>query len=98
MRRLGYQDRSQTSGSGFWYPKFGIYYVTSNGCSGKVEGVHERGIRVRVRVRVRVGVSVRVRVRMKVKKGSGKRVSNPRPAAWEAAALPTELLPLVAEI
>lgn len=24
---------------------------------------------------------------------SGKRVSNPRPAAWEAAALPTELLP-----
>src|SRR5690606_16737259 len=98
MRRLGYQDRSQTSGSGFCYPKFGIYYVTSNGCSGKVEGVHERGIRVRVRVRVRVGGSVRVRVRMKVKKGSGQRVSNPRPAAWEAAALPTELLPLVAEI
>src|SRR5690606_15710735 len=26
---------------------------------------------------------------------SGKRVSNPRPAAWEAAALPTELLPLI---
>ncbi len=26
---------------------------------------------------------------------SGKWVSNPRPAAWEAAALPTELLPLV---
>ncbi len=26
---------------------------------------------------------------------SGKRVSNPRPAAWEAAALPTELLPLL---
>jgi hypothetical protein len=25
---------------------------------------------------------------------SGKRGSNPRPAAWEAAALPTELLPL----
>ncbi len=25
---------------------------------------------------------------------SGKWVSNPRPAAWEAAALPTELLPL----
>ena len=24
---------------------------------------------------------------------SGKRGSNPRPAAWEAAALPTELLP-----
>src|SRR6201981_3689122 len=26
---------------------------------------------------------------------SGKRVSNPRPSAWEADALPTELLPLV---
>ena len=26
---------------------------------------------------------------------SGKRGSNPRPAAWEAAALPTELLPLL---
>ncbi len=26
---------------------------------------------------------------------SGKRVSNPRPAAWEAAALPTELLPRI---
>lgn len=25
---------------------------------------------------------------------SGKRVSNPRPPAWEASALPTELLPL----
>jgi hypothetical protein len=28
------------------------------------------------------------------KKWSGKRVSNPRPSAWEADALPTELLPL----
>jgi hypothetical protein len=26
---------------------------------------------------------------------SGRRGSNPRPAAWKAAALPTELLPLI---
>lgn len=30
-----------------------------------------------------------------LKKMSGKRASNSRPAAWEAAALPTELLPQI---
>ncbi len=30
-----------------------------------------------------------------IKNKSGKRGSNPRPLAWEANALPTELLPLV---
>jgi hypothetical protein len=29
------------------------------------------------------------------KKESGRRGSNPRPAAWKAAALPTELLPRI---
>lgn len=32
-----------------------------------------------------------------LKKLSGKRGSNPRPLAWEANALPTELLPLIIE-
>jgi hypothetical protein len=30
-----------------------------------------------------------------LKSGSGRRDSNPRPSAWEADALPTELLPLI---
>ncbi len=33
----------------------------------------------------------------KRKRWSGKRVSNPRPSAWEADALPTELFPLTAK-
>lgn len=33
-----------------------------------------------------------------MKKASGRRGSNPRPTAWKAVALPTELLPLVKNV
>ena len=48
----------------------------------------------RTRARESSEYTVRVLPRVQKAKWSGRRVSNPRPSAWEADALPTELLPL----
>src|ERR1035437_7247490 len=69
---------------------------------------HSRSRRARARMRkgplaedsITTRVSSRSRARAQSAKSgwSGRRVSNSRPQAWEAGALPTELLPLMGRI